>query len=255
MIPLFGIPAICVALTLFAVVYPAYFDGNLPSISRTISHPPSSTVFQAFMVPTVSAIIFSWLYLAYVNVLRLCALPRRGWSFILLLLLNGASSGLGAISGLSLLALSFVTLVTDNYGHMVLSFVFFISQISTFLLDSLFTALMDRRETSGMACATVVRRNLRYKTRVAFIICGLGILYYLLFLAKDVELAHGNMLVKTVYVANEYLLCILLFSYSVFYVPLGVRAARKVQHASVKLEAVPLAAGPKSHISSASHRS
>ncbi len=227
-VPIFGIPSLVVALALFAAVNPDYYSHDIPSISRTISIPPASTIFVAFMTPTVISIVVCWIYGGRMNLWRVRVMKAAGKSFFWLGVLSVLAATLGIVAGLSLFALAVVTLDCCLTGHMVFSYLFFVSQILAFIVDTAFTLLIARSETNALVHVPAVRRALKYKTRFCAGIVGAGICYYLLYLLKDFELGPLQMLVQVTYVMNEYALCTMLFSYSLFYLPLSTRYSRKM---------------------------
>lgn len=228
LVPIFGIPSLVVALALFATVNPDYYSHDIPSISRTISIPPASTVFVAFMTPTVISIVICWLYGGRMNLWRLSVMKAAGKSVFWLGVLSVLAATLGVTAGLSLFAVALVTLDCCLTGHMVFSYLFFVSQILAFIVDSAFTVLIARSETNALVHVPVVRRALKYKNRFCAAIVSAGVAYYLLYLLKDVVLGPLQMLVQAIYVMNEYALCTMLFSYSLFYLPLSTRYSRKM---------------------------
>ena len=207
-----GVPIILATRWVFFVHDPAIFERTSPSISKTAAYAPASYLFTAGMVVTAVFLIISW-YIAR-RVISWCIDSLQpGPGTALLRALGGAASALGIFAGILLALLAVVSLEYSNDGHMVLSALFYASQVTAFILDAAAAAWLGRRARRQGDGNLAMPGSSRIWVCLAVVI---SVCFFLLmFNLKDAEAYDDSMLVQRIYVASEYILAILCLGYAV----------------------------------------
>lgn len=213
---LVGVPTIFLTRFVFHETRPEYFARSIPTISKSSAFAPASHVFLAGMLVVATCIVISWWLVYRLSRERARALsaglPQQRLHDGLAL----TAATLGSLAGICLALLAIVTLETHDPLHIVLSYVFFITQLSAFVADTVGALLLNR---------ALRRRNdderyhLGGKPLVCLAAVLLGLLYLFLFLSRDNVLYLDGMTAQGLYVINEYVLATFCFAYAALYFP------------------------------------
>ncbi|MDP6705475.1 MAG: hypothetical protein QF893_03940 [Alphaproteobacteria bacterium] len=209
---LVGVPIILITRWAFVVHHAEFFERTNPSISKTAAYAPGSYIFAAGIVLTAVLLIMAWYIGRRVNGWSFEAL-RPGPGTGLMSALSGAGSILGMIAGVLLAALAIVNLKVSNNGHMVLSALFYASQVGAFLLDSVAAVWLKRRAREQADIDPPIPGNSRIWVCVGVVVATACFVF--LFNFKDWEAYDDSMLVQRIYVASEYILATLCLGYAV----------------------------------------
>jgi len=208
---LIGIPSLIATRLIHAAYHPESYVGTLPSISGTSTEPPSSFFFMGTMLLAATCIVISWSLVMRMNLRRLAGDGglRRDADAIAALVL--AACSMGSLAGFFLAFLGAVNLTIGHDLHMAFSVLFFVCQILAFLLDGASAVLLRRRfDRLGQGPGRIAVRAKLWVGGAAFVV---SLIFLYLFLTKD-DVAPANQLaVLETYVAFEYTLAFLCFSY------------------------------------------
>jgi len=217
-ITLFGIAGVIVTRIVAYYVDPAEFARSLPTISKAASIDIATTLFAIVMTIVAIAMIIVW-YLGYLATQYKINLVHKHTQQTNLHTLNVIGVIFGISSAIFLMGLANVSLEDDNDWHMYFSYLFFISQVFSFIFDTIVLAKL-RRLANGKRNEFGLGFDARPWVCLAVFIDAL--FFYFMYSFKESPLLADFEYTRQVYVGSEYLLVMIALTYAIAYFP-GIR--------------------------------
>ena len=195
---------------LYRIYHPEQWVGTLPSISGSSSEPPTSIFFMWLMMPTAFCIVAAWTVKLVMDWQRVGALPASRQR-VVLAALNVATWSAGALAGLALAALAIVSLGKGHDFHMASSYVFYIAQLVSFILDGV--AVVGLRRAGIGADGPFGRSTARGKLLVGGTCLVAGLFFCFMYNVRAFVPAASLYTAQEIYVASEYLVALACFAY------------------------------------------
>jgi hypothetical membrane protein len=201
-----------IATRIAAYVYnPEKFVNDSPSISGTAASPPGSVIMEWALIATALCIIVSWTLLLIMSRDRLAVLAQSRRPGALLWLLAVGSWALGVTAGLSLALLGVFNMGDHHDPHMALSYAFYISQVSSFLVDGALATVIRRADPT--IAGPVERFALAGKLVMAGTVLIAALFFLYMYISKDYAAPDMRFTAQKIYVASEYTVALLSFAY------------------------------------------
>lgn len=225
----------------FYAVNPEYFIRSVPTISRTGAIPPTSYIFATGMAVVAVCIFVTW------------ALARRAQKEMIAKLihdpdraaraniLNDIAAVFGCLAGFCLGSMGTISLEISNFTHMLLSWGFFVTQVTAFVFDT-WLSLILQRESRVQNTSPAYDPNGR--PWVCLIVFVFAMLFLFMFYAKDANVFADRMVAQWIFVSGEYVIAFFSFFYALRFQPMvkaHVRAALAARGmAGLELAPVPV---------------
>ena len=210
---LLGVSVTLMCRYLFFVYHPEFFQGGIPSISRTAAFPPGSYLFTTGITLTAVLIFISWYFVFHMNNARLQSRPgtRRA------VLYNSLAYAFGLVSGSFLALLALINSEMDGPTHEWLSVAFFATQMAAFTFDGLMWRELRRLGIVSQGSRTYLHG--RNKALLLLLILTVGSALLLFYISDSLRLLEDRHLSRVLFVSAEYATSILCFAYSAAYYP------------------------------------
>jgi hypothetical protein len=216
-IPALGIPVVLLTRIAAWVFRPELFVGTLPSISKTAAFAPGTWIFTSGMSVVALCVVLAWPIGHMLNQRDLARFRGQMRSRGGLEWMNLAGTLLGICAGLALGALAIITLEIHDPVHVALSKIFFATKVVAIGLNATVGWRIGRYAIG--AALPLAEVEWRGRLWMSMIIATLAVCFLVLFVTKDYALGTPEMVVRWMYVGTENLLCFLLLSYSLTYLP------------------------------------
>jgi hypothetical membrane protein len=208
---LIGVSGTIAARIAAYVYHPEKFVNDSPSISATAASPPGSVILEWALIATALCITVSWTLALIMSRDRIAALGQARRPGVLLWLLAVGSWALGVNAGLSLALLGVFNMGDHHDSHMAFSYAFYISQVSSFLVDGALAVAIRRADQSIAGPAE--RFALVGKVVMAGMVLIAALFFFYMYISKDYAAADVRFTVQKIYVASEYTVALLSFAY------------------------------------------
>lgn len=214
---LIGVPTIFLTRIVFHATRPEYFATTIPTISKSSAFAPASDVFLVGMLVVAACIVTSWWLVFKLSRERAQDLSVAFARHRLHRALAVSAAVLGTLAGICLALLAIITLETSDPFHILLSYAFFISQLSAFLVDTGAALLLNGALAAKLGGGA--KHSLGGKPAVSLFLVLLGVFFLFMFLTRDKDIYPNEMLAQGIYVISEYVLATLCFGYAALYFP------------------------------------
>lgn len=211
LVSIVAIPTVLITRALAQMYHPELYIDTLPTISKAAAFPPGSTVFAIGMTFASVCIVLGWGCYWVAGRWHIAAphtpTSEQGW----LQAAFGLATLLGIAAGLFLGGLSNISLEDNDPLHVLLSKLFFATQVTAFLIDTVILLRLRRHATPGMAPAHGGRLYLT----PAIVLLSLAFLATFLF--KGTGGFTDTMLMRRIYTGSELVvaICCLLYPLTV----------------------------------------
>lgn len=207
---LIGVPSIFITRQIYYAHYPAQFVLDSPSISGTASDAPSSIFFEWTMYAVTLCIFISWSLNLFMNSARMARLSAED-RHVLLPALSGFACFSGIVAGVFLATLGLFTLNNGYEVHMYSSWIFYISQVLAILLDTILVFWLARlcAEHQG----PTERNGRRARLVLGLMILSASLFFLFMYEVRAYLPKEDKYPAQLVFVASEYLVAVLCFSY------------------------------------------
>lgn len=212
-----GVTIIILTRYVFYIFHPSYFDGRVPSISKSAAFAPGVYLFCAGTVVVCICIFITVDYVKQIYSSRIdrLMLPEREDRHLRKLCNTGAL--IACAAGIFLVMLSIISLEVNGDLHIILSIMFFSTQNLAFVYDFFCTRKINhyaRQKNLDDKCISANGKPLLF-----VIITCLSLFYLFMFLFKDSSIFPDNYLAHQIYSATEYTWASLAFMYAALYYP------------------------------------
>ena len=212
-----GVSIIFLTRYVFHVFHPSYFDGRVPSISKSAAYAPGSYLFCLGMIIVCVLIFITVAHVRNIYHTRINRLTLNENERHHLLKLCNTGCFIGQSAGVFLALLAIISLEVNDPIHIILSFLFFASQNLAFVYDFFCTQKLNRyaRAESGNT-ATLPGKG---RAILFVIITCLSLFYLFMFLTKDSDIYSDNYFAHQIFAITEYTWATLAFLYPALYYP------------------------------------